>query len=93
MLFFVDKLLKIQIKLYNNKRDLCKYKMEVIIMKNKIEELQKLINESDNIVFFGGAGVSTASGLKDFRSKDGLYSNKNNALNVTPEFMLSSSCF
>lgn len=93
MLFFVDKLLKIQIKLYNNKRDICKYKMEVIIMKNKIEELQKLINESDNIVFFGGAGVSTASGLKDFRSKNGLYSNKNNVLNVTPEFMLSSSCF
>ena len=70
MLFFVGKLLKIQIKLYNNKRDLCKYKMEVIIMKNKIEELQKLINESDNIVFFGGAGVSTVSGLKDFRSKN-----------------------
>ena len=36
-------------------------------------ELQKMIDESNNIVFFGGAGVSTESGIKDFRSKDGLY--------------------
>lgn len=36
------------------------------------EKLQKLIDESDNIVFFGGAGVSTESGLKDFRGKDGI---------------------
>ncbi len=62
-------------------------------MDDKIKKLQELIYESDNIVFFGGAGVSTASGLKDFRSKNGLYSNKYNTLNVTPEFMLSSSCF
>lgn len=41
-----------------------------------IEKLQKMIDESDNIVFFGGAGVSTESGLKDFRSKDGLYNLK-----------------
>ena len=38
-----------------------------------IEELQKMIDESTNIVAFTGAGVSTDSGLKDFRSKDGLY--------------------
>ena len=39
----------------------------------KIDELQRIIDESNNIVFFGGAGVSTESGIKDFRSKDGLY--------------------
>ena len=40
------------------------------------EELQKRIDESRNVVFFGGAGVSTESGIPDFRSKDGLYSQK-----------------
>lgn len=39
-------------------------------------KLQTLINDSDNIVFFGGAGVSTESGIPDFRSKDGLYNQK-----------------
>lgn len=63
------------------------------INQEKIRELKRIINESNNIVFFGGAGVSTASGLKDFRSKDGLYNEKNNLLNVSPEFMLSASCF
>ena len=43
---------------------------------DKLETLEKWINESNNIVFFGGAGVSTASGIKDFRSKDGLYNMK-----------------
>ena len=57
---------------------------------NKIEELQKLIDESNNIVFFGGAGVSTASGIKDFRSKDGLYNMK---YKYPPEMMLSSEFF
>ena len=41
-----------------------------------IDKLQKMIDEANNIVFFGGAGVSTASGIKDFRSKDGLYNMK-----------------
>ena len=40
----------------------------------KIEKLQNLIDSSSRIVFFGGAGVSTESGIKDFRSVDGLYS-------------------
>ena len=52
------------------------------INQKKIRELKEIINKSNNIVFFGGAGVSTASGLKDFRSKDGLYSDKSNSLNV-----------
>ena len=42
-------------------------------MDEKIKKLQELIDESERIVFFGGAGVSTESGIKDFRSKDGLY--------------------
>ena len=39
----------------------------------KIEKLQQMIDESSNIVFFGGAGVSTESNIPDFRSTDGLY--------------------
>ena len=42
-------------------------------MDDKIQKLKEWINESNNIVFFGGAGVSTESGIPDFRSKDGLY--------------------
>ena len=42
-------------------------------MEEKIKKLQELIDSSKRIVFFGGAGVSTESGIKDFRSKDGLY--------------------
>ena len=58
-------------------------------MKN-YEKLQKMIDESDNIVFFGGAGVSTESGIKDFRSKDGLY---NMDFEYPAEVMLSSDMF
>ena len=59
---------------------------------NKIGKLKEMINESKNIVFFTGAGVSTESGIKDFRSKDGLYNEKNN-YKYPPEFMLSRTCF
>lgn len=41
-------------------------------MKAEIEKLQQMIDESKKIVFFGGAGVSTESGIPDFRSVDGL---------------------
>ena len=57
---------------------------------DKIEKLQTLINESNNIVFFGGAGVSTESGIKDFRGKNGLYKTKYK--NYPPEYMLSHKC-
>ncbi len=56
----------------------------------KIDELQNIIDESNNIVFFGGAGVSTESGIKDFRSKDGLY---NLNYKYPPELILSSNFF
>ena len=39
----------------------------------EIEQLQAMIDESSRIVFFGGAGVSTESGIPDFRSADGIY--------------------
>ncbi len=55
-----------------------------------IEKLIEIIKNSDNIVFFGGAGVSTESGLKDFRSKDGLYNEK---YKYPPEEILSHTFF
>ena len=61
-------------------------------MEQKINELARMIQESDNIVFFGGAGVSTESGVKDYRSRDGLY-NTVKEYGVTPEVILSRSCF
>ena len=42
----------------------------------EIDQLRDIINKTDNIVFFGGAGVSTESGIPDFRSQDGLYAQK-----------------
>ena len=60
--------------------------------KNNIERFSRLIRESDNIVFFGGAGVSTESGMKDYRSEDGLY-NTVKQYNVSPETILSKSFF
>ena len=57
---------------------------------NEIEQLQNWIEESDNIVFFGGAGVSTESNIPDFRSVDGLY---NQQYDFPPETILSHSFF
>lgn len=56
----------------------------------KYKWLQELIDNSKKIVFFGGAGVSTESGIKDFRSKDGLYNEK---YDYPPEIILSHSFF
>ena len=55
-----------------------------------LETLKKWVNESDNIVFFGGAGVSTESGIPDFRSVDGLYNQK---YDYPPETILSHTFF
>ncbi|MBQ2925397.1 MAG: NAD-dependent protein deacylase, partial [Ruminiclostridium sp.] len=57
---------------------------------DKIATLQKWIDESQRIVFFGGAGVSTESGITDFRSVDGLYNQK---YDYPPETILSASFF
>lgn len=59
-------------------------------MDEKIKRLKEMVNSSDNIVFFGGAGVSTESGIKDFRSVDGLYSQK---FAYPPETMLSHTFY
>lgn len=59
---------------------------------NKIAELAEILKGSDNIVFFGGAGVSTASGIPDFRSSDGLYSKKLDK-HFSPEEAVSHTFF
>lgn len=59
-------------------------------MKDDRVQLRELIHNSDNIVFFGGAGVSTESGIPDFRSVDGLY---NQEYDYPPETILSHSFF
>lgn len=56
------------------------------------EKLKSAIDSSNNIVFFGGAGVSTESNIPDFRSEAGLYKTKNN-FSYPPEVMLSHSFF
>lgn len=56
------------------------------------EQLKKIIEESDNIVFLGGAGVSTESNIPDFRSADGLY-NAKQKYNMSPESIISRSFF
>ena len=59
-------------------------------LKEQIQELQKIIDTYDNIVFFGGAGISTESGIPDFRSVDGLYHQQ---YDYPPETILSHSFY
>ena len=59
-------------------------------MVNELQTLQQWINDSSRIVFFGGAGVSTESGIPDFRSVDGLYNQK---YDYPPEEILSRTFF
>jgi NAD-dependent SIR2 family protein deacetylase len=59
-------------------------------MQEQIEKLRELVGASDNIVFFGGAGVSTESGIPDFRSTDGLYHQQ---WRYPPETILSHSFY
>ena len=59
----------------------------------RIKKLNKMIAESKSIVFFGGAGVSTESGIPDFRSADGLYNNRGIEFEkYLPEYLLSRKC-
>ncbi len=55
-----------------------------------LEKFQKIMKETDNVVFFGGAGVSTESGIPDFRSVDGLYNQK---YDYPPETILSHTFY
>ncbi len=59
-------------------------------MTREMEQLKEWVSASDNIVFFGGAGVSTESGIPDFRSVDGLYNQK---YDYPPETILSHTFF
>lgn len=64
--------------------------MEEVFSVKQIQQLQQLIDQYDNLVFFGGAGVSTESGIPDFRSVDGLY---NQQYDYPPETIISHSFF
>ena len=59
-------------------------------MKEEVRKLKQLVDDSDNIVFFGGAGVSTESGIPDFRSTDGLYHQE---WKYSPEVILSHTFY
>ena len=59
-------------------------------MKDNIKRLKELVERSNRIVFFGGAGVSTESGIPDFRSTDGLY---NQEWKYPPEVILSHTFY
>lgn len=61
-------------------------------MDKKIRQLAQIIKDSDRIVFFGGAGVSTASGIPDFRSSDGIFSQRLRA-HLTPEQLVSHTFY
>ena len=61
-------------------------------MSTKIEELTKILKNSNNIVFFGGAGVSTESNIPDFRSSNGRW-NEKLKINFTPEQLVSHTFF
>ena len=59
----------------------------------KLEKLYQFVEDANRIVFFGGAGVSTESGVPDFRSKDGLYNQHDVRFDrYQPEYLLSHSC-
>ena len=62
-------------------------------LREKINKLREYVGEADNVVFFGGAGVSTESGVPDFRSKDGLYNQHDVRFErYSPEYLLSHDC-
>ncbi len=59
-------------------------------MNDKVKQLKEIVDNTDNLVFFGGAGVSTESGIPDFRSTDGLYNMK---YKYPPEIIVSHTFF
>ena len=62
-------------------------------MIDEIKQLDQYINNAQRVLFFGGAGVSTESGIPDFRSKDGLYNQHDIRFDkYQPEYLLSHSC-
>ncbi|MCC6093930.1 MAG: NAD-dependent protein deacylase [Eubacterium sp.] len=77
---------------YEKRYDRVKY-LAGLDPEQKYEAFNEMIAASHHIVFFGGAGVSTESGIPDFRSKDGLYNQHDVQFDrYTPEYLLSSDC-
>lgn len=66
-----------------------RYVRKYMINMNKLEELKNIIDKSNSVVFFDGAGTSTLSGIKDFRGKNGIYKMD---LDISPEYLLSVNC-
>lgn len=67
--------------------------MQQVPFEERLNKLKEMVKQNDHIVFFGGAGVSTESGIPDFRSKDGLYNQHDvNFDKYPPEYLLSHSC-
>lgn len=73
---------------YNKGNNSDKYQIEVLMMTDQITKLKTIIDESERIVFFTGAGVSVASGIPDFRSMGGLFDEISKD-GYSPEYLLS----
>ena len=77
---------------YSDRREQAAY-LRSLKGEEKYEALSEIIAASKHIAFFGGAGVSTESGIPDFRSKDGLYNQHDVQFDkYRPEYLLSHSC-
>ena len=77
---------------YEKRSDRVRY-LSGLSEEQKYDALNEMIRASRHIVFFGGAGVSTESGIPDFRSKDGLYNQHDVKFDsYTPEYLLSCDC-
>ena len=78
---------------YEKAEEEYKRTQELLRASQAADRLYEFIMESENIVFFGGAGVSTESGIPDFRSKDGLYNQHDVEFDkYEPEYLLSAEC-
>lgn len=77
---------------FNSQKEKEKY-FHTLPESRRIDVLNEMIEETEHIAFLGGAGVSTESGIPDFRSKDGLYNKKNKKFSrFQPEYLLSWDC-
>ncbi len=77
---------------YKSQKEKEKY-FRLLKEEQKIDAFNELVNECEHIVFLGGAGVSTESGIPDFRSKDGLYHRRDKRFGkYKPEYLLSYDC-
>ena len=81
-----------RMKEFSGQREKLKY-FHSLSGEGKMEAFREMVDESETISFLGGAGVSTESGIPDFRSKNGLYRKKDKRFSrYSPEYLLSSDC-